>query len=80
VARQDSNLRPSDYEQSGAKRCAQPPFATTLLEKRVHPAIASAVLGHSSTAFTMNTYQHVLDGMTQAAADAIDEALGGPPV
>ncbi|MDZ7733356.1 MAG: tyrosine-type recombinase/integrase [Acidimicrobiia bacterium] len=53
-------------------------FATTLLERRVHPAIASAVLGHSSTAFTMNTYQHVLDGMTQAAADAIDDVFGDP--
>jgi integrase len=43
----------------------------------VHPAIASAVLGHASPAFTMNAYQHVLDSMTERAADAIAEALGG---
>jgi len=51
--------------------------ATTLLAKKVHPAIASAVLGHASPAFTMTAYQHVLDGMTQQAATAMHEALGG---
>lgn len=50
--------------------------ATTLLERGVHPAIASAMLGHASTSFTMSTYQHVLDGMTDRAASALDEAFG----
>ena len=49
--------------------------ATTLLGKGVHPAIASAVLGHASPAFTMSCYQHVLDGMTATAATALGEAL-----
>lgn len=49
--------------------------ATTMLAKGVHPAIASAVLGHASPAFTMKAYQHVLDGMTDVAADAIGDAL-----
>jgi integrase len=49
--------------------------ATTLLSKGVHPAIASAVLGHASPAFTMSVYQHVLDGMTATAAAALGEAL-----
>jgi integrase len=49
--------------------------ATTLLERGVHPAIASAVLGHSSPAFTMGTYQHVLDGMTEVAAEALAAAF-----
>jgi integrase len=50
--------------------------ATALLEQGVHPAIASAVLGHSSPAFTMATYQHVTDGMTDKAAAALDVAFG----
>lgn len=49
-----------------------------LLGRGVHPAIASAVLGHSSAGFTMNTYQHVVDSMTAQAAAATEEALGGP--
>jgi hypothetical protein len=51
--------------------------ASVLLgDGRVQSAIASAVLGHASPAFTMSTYQHVLDGMTDQAADAIDVAFG----
>lgn len=41
----------------------------------MHPAVTSAVLGHSSPAFTMSVYQHILDGMGQAAADALERAL-----
>lgn len=50
--------------------------ATVLLDKGVHPAIVSALLGHASPAFTMSTYQHVLDGMTDQAADALGIAFG----
>jgi integrase len=50
--------------------------ATTMLAEGVHPAIASAVLGHSSPAFTMSVYQHVTDGMTEQAAVALGRALG----
>jgi integrase len=46
-----------------------------MLEQRVHPAVASAVLGHSSVAFTMDTYQHVVDQMTDLAATALDDAF-----
>lgn len=52
-------------------------FATMMLSGGVHPAITSAVLGHASASFTMLTYQHVLDGMTDQAATVIDEALAG---
>ncbi len=48
-----------------------------MLDKEIHPAITSAVLGHSNVAFTMNQYQHVVEGMTDRAAAALDEALGG---
>jgi len=51
-------------------------FATVLLGRGVHPAIASAALGHASPAFTMTVYQHVLDGMTAQVAAAIDDAFG----
>jgi hypothetical protein len=45
--------------------------ATAMLKQGVHPAIASAVLGHASPAFTMSVYQHVVDTMAfQAAADS----------
>lgn len=49
--------------------------ATVMLEQGVHPAVASAVLGHSSVAFTMDTYQHVIDHMTDQAATALDNAF-----
>jgi integrase len=48
-------------------------FATMLLGKGVHPAIASAILGHASPGFTMRTYQHVVEGMESQAAAAIEE-------
>lgn len=51
-------------------------FATALLSQNIHPAIASNTLGHASPAFTMSTYQHALDGMSEQAASAITDALG----
>lgn len=50
--------------------------ATLLLEAGHDTAVASAVLGHSSPAFTATTYQHVRARLTDAAADSIDDALG----
>lgn len=52
-------------------------YATSLLEAGVHPKVVSEVLGHSSTAFTMDTYQHVTPMMSDQAADVIEAALGG---
>lgn len=49
--------------------------ATALLGEGVHPAIASALLGHASPAFTMSRYQHMLDQMTVQAAAALDRAF-----
>ena len=48
--------------------------ATMLLEQGVHPAVASPVLGHSSVAFTIDTYQHVVDLMTDQAASSLANA------
>jgi len=49
--------------------------ATLMLEKGTNPAIASAMLGHASEAFTMANYQHVRPNMTEAAAHVIEAAL-----
>lgn len=51
-------------------------YATRLLEAGVHPKVVSEALGHSSVSFTMDTYQHLMPGMQDAAARAIEEALG----
>jgi len=50
-------------------------YATSLLKAGVHPKIVSEALGHSSTAFTLDTYSHVVPSMQDAAADAIGAAL-----
>ena len=52
-------------------------FATRLLEASVHPKVVSEALGHSSVSFTMDTYQHLMPTMQDAATRAIEEAIGG---
>jgi integrase len=50
--------------------------ATLLLAKGVHPKIVSEMLGHSSIAITLDTYSHVMPGMGEVAAAAMEDALG----
>ena len=50
--------------------------ATLLLTAGVHPKIVQELLGHSTIAITLDTYSHVLPGMGDAAAGAMDEAFG----
>jgi integrase len=52
-------------------------YATALLTAGVHPKVASEALGHSSVAFTMDTYQHLMPTMHEQAVRAIEEAIGG---
>ena len=52
-------------------------FATALLKAGVNVKLVSEALGHSRTAFTMDVYQHVLPGMGEQVASAIETALGG---
>lgn len=52
-------------------------YATTLLEQGVDTTVVSAVLGHSTTWFTADTYQHVREGLAEQAASAIERALRG---
>jgi integrase len=46
--------------------------ATILLKKGVHPKIVQERLGHSDITVTLNTYSHVIPGLQEAAALAID--------
>jgi integrase len=50
--------------------------ATLLLTKGVHPKIVSEMLRHSSIAITLDIYCHVIPGLRDAAARAMEEALG----
>ena len=53
--------------------------ATLLLTKGVHPKIVSEMLGHSSVSITLDVYSHVIPGLGDAAALAMEDALGGDP-
>jgi integrase len=49
--------------------------ATLLLTKSVHPEIVSEMLGYFSIASTLDTYSHVIPGLGDAAASAMEDAL-----
>ena len=49
--------------------------ATLLLKAGVPLKVVSERLGHSSPAFTMTVYQHVLPGMQRAAAELFSTLL-----
>jgi integrase len=49
--------------------------ATLLLTKGVHPKIVSEMLGHSSVSITLDVYSHVIPGLGDAAALAMEDAL-----
>jgi integrase len=49
--------------------------ATLMLANGVHPKIVSEMLGHSTTAITLDLYSHVSPHMQQTAAATIDLAL-----
>jgi hypothetical protein len=46
-------------------------YATAALTAGIHPKIVSERLGHSSVAFTLQTYSHVIEGLDAAAANEI---------
>ena len=56
-------------------------FATSALEHGMDVKTLSTVIGHVSSATTLNVYAHVTDEMRQKAADNIDRAITGrePP-
>jgi integrase len=51
--------------------------ATLLLLEGVQPLVVSELLGHSSVAFTLATYGHVLNEMRKPARDAMERLFGG---
>ena len=51
--------------------------ATILLQQNVHPKVVSERLGHSSVAFTMTVYQHVMPGLQAEAASAFSAVVFG---
>ena len=50
-------------------------FASLMLLKGAKPKVISEALGHSSVAFTMDTYSHIIDGMQEDAMALLDEVL-----
>ncbi|HXA30117.1 MAG TPA: tyrosine-type recombinase/integrase [Candidatus Angelobacter sp.] len=51
--------------------------ATLLLAAKVSPKVAQELLGHSTVAFTLDQYSHVIEGMQREAAGVMDALLGG---
>jgi integrase len=62
---------PADTCFHGLRHCC----ASLLLVAGVDVKVVSERLGHGSAAFTMRTYQHVLPGLQQAAADRLQALL-----
>jgi len=50
-------------------------FASLMLLKGAQPKVISEALGHSSVAFTMDVYSHIIEGMQQDAMTLLDEVL-----
>ena len=46
-----------------------------MLMAGIHPKVVTEVLGHSSVAFTLDTYSHVVPSIQKAAAKRLDEIL-----
>jgi integrase len=49
--------------------------ATLLLSRGVHPKLVQELLGHATIAITLDTYSHVLPGMGDQTANAMESAL-----
>ncbi|MFC2068280.1 hypothetical protein ACFLTP_04670 [Chloroflexota bacterium] len=46
-----------------------------MLLRGAKPKVISETLGHSSIAFTMDTYSHIIEGMQSDAMTLLDEVL-----
>ena len=49
--------------------------ATLLLGKGMHPKFVQELLGHANIAITLDTYSHVIPGMGNVTAHAMEDAL-----
>jgi integrase len=54
-------------------------FAVALLRAGVNVKVVSEALGHSRASFTLDVYMHVLPGMGEQVASAIETALAASP-
>ncbi|HET7480562.1 MAG TPA: site-specific integrase, partial [Rubrobacteraceae bacterium] len=52
--------------------------ATLLFGRNVHPKYVQELLGHSNVGITLDTYSHVIPGMGDHAARAMEDALSRP--
>ena len=50
-------------------------FASLSLLRGAKPKVISEALGHSSVAFTMDVYSHIIEGMQEDAMALLDEVL-----
>jgi len=50
-------------------------FASLMLLAGIHPKVVSEMLDHSSVAFTLDVYSHVVPGLQEAAGKRLDEVL-----
>ena len=50
-------------------------FASLMLQRGAKPKVISEALGHSSVAFTMDVYSHIIEGMQEDAMALLDEVL-----
>ncbi len=50
--------------------------ASLLVKKGVHAKVIQAVLGHARFSVTMDLYSHLMDGMHEEAAEALEGILG----
>ena len=50
-------------------------FASLMLLRGAKPKVISEALGHSSVAFTMDCYSHIISGMQEDAMALLDEVL-----
>lgn len=50
-------------------------FASIMLLRGAKPKVISEALGHSSVAFTMDVYSHIIEGMQEDAMALLDEVL-----
>jgi integrase len=57
--------------------CLRHSYATLALAGGMDPKMVSQSMGHSSVAFTQDTYQHVLPSMQQQAAVRLEQILFG---
>jgi integrase len=67
-------------ERAGLPRCVRlhdlrHTCATILLKAGQHPKFVQELLGHANISITLDTYSHVLPGMGDGVAEAMDAAL-----